>query len=879
VFAAAKTLILSISKRPPGVPEAAPETQSSRACWGNFEITGELGRGSFGTVYRAKDSELQREVALKLFASDSGHLDEARKLAHIPPHRNIVTVFSCGVHDGVPGIVMEMVDGETLASVVARGRLAARVAANHLIQVCQAVETLHAEGIIHRDIKAQNAMRASDGRILVMDLGLAEFRSAAGPEYLAGTLPYMAPELLRKQRASEQSDIYALGVLLFHLRTGSFPVIAHGVEGYLAEHERGVDVAAACRQGGLGRPLTRIVVRALDPNPKLRYPSVRSLRTDLERWANRARRRIRIGIGAATVAILGVGTVLLPSQPIPQVPLVEATSYDGYTTDPSVSADGNWLAFASDLSGRGDTDIYVRPTAGGELRRVTDDPALDLAPSLSPDGKYVAYRSDRNGGGIYVRAVSGGPERLLGPNGDNPRYSRDGNFLVYDRSDEGNLTRPNGTIYVVNTNGGQPARVFSQFPDARYPSWTEDGEILFQGCPPGCTNPQVESDWWVGSMDGRRLWRSHAFDRLARQNLDLYFASGFLRNGFVYFGARQLNSTNIWRMPLHPGFLGLGHRAEQVTSSTEENSMPSVAPDGTLYFEAANARINLWFARFSDSGSPSVRQITSFPEIDSFPSISADGRRLLYFRRQGNSRWMVLREGEHERVREIPFASRGFISANGRRIVYSRPSGESRDMEMLDDFGGAPRTVCRGCGEVLDVPGDGSYILESEGKRGEVYAVDTASGKKAVILADPDRSIDQATVSSDGHWIVFLAITDQDHSQVFVTAVGAGLHAIGPWIAITDSNRWNDRPRWTTDGTAIVYISNRDDFECIWKQPVNRIGKRPVGSPEHLVPLHKIANTVRELTRNALNVTVSADGVLFNTAIDSGNIWSTKIPR
>ena len=219
-----------------------------REDWGSFRLLEELGRGTFGTVYRARDPRLDREVALKLIAakpdspdSASSVVDEGRLLAKLR-HPNIVTVFGADVVDGVVGLWMELLRGRTLKEELAsRGPLGAREAALVGIDIAHALAAVHRAGLVHRDIKAQNVMREEGGRIVLMDFGAGrDLQSRADrPLSVAGTPLYMAPELLAGQPATPASDLYGLGVLLYHLVTGGFPVEAQTMGELRANHAAG----------------------------------------------------------------------------------------------------------------------------------------------------------------------------------------------------------------------------------------------------------------------------------------------------------------------------------------------------------------------------------------------------------------------------------------------------------------------------------------------------------------------------------------------------------------------------------------------------------------------------------------------------------------
>ena len=211
--------------------------------WGPFEIREQLGRGAFGTVYRAWDPRVGREVALKLIDPSSstasqrsqGTIAEARLLAGVE-HPNIVTVYGADIHDGRIGIWMKCLIGKTLKEILLeQGPFGASEAAHIGRMLCRALAVIHGQGFVHRDIKAQNVMRTVGGEVILMDFGGAGALTGDAGE-LRGSPAYLAPELLAGQPPSRQTDLYSLGVLLYHLVSGAFPVLGSSLEELRANH-------------------------------------------------------------------------------------------------------------------------------------------------------------------------------------------------------------------------------------------------------------------------------------------------------------------------------------------------------------------------------------------------------------------------------------------------------------------------------------------------------------------------------------------------------------------------------------------------------------------------------------------------------------------
>jgi len=266
---------------------ATHEPVPSTKTWGHLRVLEPIGNGAFGQVYRAWDTRLDREVALKLLPanSDAGDgrassiIHEGRLLARVR-HPNIVTIYGAERIGDTIGLWMERVDGETVEQRLSRqSPLEPSVAIEIGIQICHAVAAVHKAGLLHRDIKAQNVMLAVDGRAVLMDFGTGRelVGASASATSLAGTPLYLAPELLRGGVATIQSDVYSLGVLLYRMVTGTYPVHARSLPDLRLAHERLERAEAVPRRRDMPRRLGRIIGRAIDQRPERRYESADEL--------------------------------------------------------------------------------------------------------------------------------------------------------------------------------------------------------------------------------------------------------------------------------------------------------------------------------------------------------------------------------------------------------------------------------------------------------------------------------------------------------------------------------------------------------------------------------------------------------------------------
>jgi serine/threonine protein kinase/Flp pilus assembly protein TadD len=272
------------------------DARAAPVLWGHLQLLERIGRGTFGEVYRAWDTRLDREVALKLLPADSSAGDrtasaiihEGRLLARVR-HPNVVTIYGAEQISNQIGLWMEFVRGDTLEHVLQQRTISAAEAIGIGLELSHAISAVHGAGLLHRDIKTHNVVRAEDGRIVLMDFGAGRELADDASSDFAGTPLYLAPEVLQGQPVTVRSDIYSLGVLLYHLVTGSYPVHARTVREVRRAHERGERTAVRTARRDVSPKLARIIERTIDPNPARRYQSVEALGTDLLALKQRAR--------------------------------------------------------------------------------------------------------------------------------------------------------------------------------------------------------------------------------------------------------------------------------------------------------------------------------------------------------------------------------------------------------------------------------------------------------------------------------------------------------------------------------------------------------------------------------------------------------------
>ena len=321
--------------------------------WGPLRLLERIGQGAFGEVYRAGDQRLDRDVALKLMPARQGTseqlatsiIEEGRLLARVR-HPNVVTIYGAERIDDRVGLWMEYVEGRTLHHlVVDEGRrFSPREVAAFGEALCGALSAVHAAGLLHRDVKAQNVMVDRDGRVVLMDFGAGGEQGGPSESGMTGTPLYLAPEVLGEGTATARADIYSTGVLLFFLLTGTYPVIGDDLPDLRAAHAAGRRRALKSLRPDVPSELRRAIERAVEPDPARRYPTASALAAALKRSTN-SKWRVTAGAVAAGVLLLaalaawGPGTAGPTGAARPQIAVLPLASLSAAADDESF-ADG-----------------------------------------------------------------------------------------------------------------------------------------------------------------------------------------------------------------------------------------------------------------------------------------------------------------------------------------------------------------------------------------------------------------------------------------------------------------------------------------------------------------------------------------------------------
>jgi Tol biopolymer transport system component len=571
--------------------------------------------------------------------------------------------------------------------------------------------------------------------------------------------------------------------------------------------------------------------------------------------------------------------------------LTRLTSDSGLTTDPALSADGKLLAYASDRSGEGNLDIWVRQVGGVEPIRLTRDPADEHEPAFSPDGTKIAFRSEREGGGIYVVSALGGPARRIAPEGRRPQFSPDGNWIAYGVGGVGVIGFSIGNrcrIYVVASAGAVPRQIQPDFAGAVHPIWSPDGKhLLFLGSRDNKLPPEESIDWWVTPLAPGPAIKTGALEVTGRENLSgpfqgypwtLVAAAWEPAGDGLVFSARSGDSTNLWRIRISPKTWKVTGSPQRLTSGPTLEVNPSVAsgPGETarMAFASLNENVDIWSLPIEPNQGRVVgelQRLTQDAAADFHPALSPDGARMVFVSgRTGHEEvWTKdLRRGEDS----VLTASRSnkwepHFSRDGSKVSFSSYENKKWIGYVVPASGGVPEMICEDCGEMNDWSSDGKHIL-GHTVSGRVWLLELASRRMTELLAPPGRWWASGRFSPDERWITLLDGRSW-HSYV---APFQGEASIGQSALITITEGLM-RP-WSPDGTLLYGWADRDGFVCLWAQRLDPATKRPAGAPFAIFHSHSARLSLAN--GSDLEVDVARDKIVFSMGERTGNIWMAE---
>ena len=794
---------------------------------GVYEITAQIGEGGMGQVFRATDTKLKRQVAIKILppslAADHDRLArfqrEAEVLASLN-HPNIAHIHGLEESGGITALVMELVEGDDLSQRIARGAIPLDEALAIAKQIAEALEAAHEQGIVHRDLKPANIKLRQDGVVKVLDFGLAKALVADAVTDLAnsptlsfaatqagmilGTAGYMSPEQAKGRTVDKRSDVWAFGAVLYEMLTGTRAFAGDDLSDTLANVLK--MEPDWNRLPAEASPRVRLALRAcLQKDPKQRIGDVQSVRLVLEgafetsapqttASATSSAPGGRLAWVAFAVALLAAVALAIPAvrhlreTPLPEMRVEVNTPQTSQPLHFALSPDGMRLVFVA--SANGPQRLWVRPLNAAAAQPLPGTEGA-IFPFWSPDSRSVGFFAD--GKLKRIDVTGGSPQELAdAPAGRGGGWNSDGT-IVFAPTNAGPLWR-------LPTSGGQPVE-FTKLDvprqgSHRLPQFLPDGRhFLFWAS--GIPDAQ---GIYLASLDGSEPKRLTAADAAGA-----YTEPGLLlfnqRGGLV---ARQLDvaSGALTGDPMR--------LAESVDYDTSFGLGGfSVSAAGRMSYRASGVeqRQLRWFDRTGKpvgvAGEPDVTRLSS-------PALSPDGRNVAVGRDVQNNYdvWLidVLRGGATRFTLDAAVEIYGVWSPDGMRIVfnsnrkgpynlYMEPSSGAGSEELLLDSPGVKQP--------MDWSRDGRFVLYQEGvaRTGwDLWALPMSGDRKPIAIANTPFEERVGQFSPDGRWVAYQSNITGTFEIYVQSFPGPG----GKWKVSTAGGT---NPRWRADGQELFFIA------------------------------------------------------------------------
>ena len=833
---------------------------------GHYEILGPLGAGGMGEVYRARDTRLGRDVAIKILpdslAANPDALArferEARAVAALS-HPNILAIHDFGLDGGRAYSVMELLSGGTLRDRLEGGALPARKSLEFASQIARGLAAAHDRGIVHRDLKPENLFVTDDGHVKILDFGLARMAAESEiggdsssltqtptrhpetrPGVVLGTIGYMSPEQVRGLQVDHRTDIFSFGVVLYEMLTGQRAFRGDTAADTMTAILREEPSALSGLDRTVPPALERVVQHCLEKNPAERFQSARDLAFNLEatsgasgpafasgasgagfaptgsgavEGAMSGRVSIgRVGLVAAAALVIGAGLGALAartwSRPAPVAPpSLRQLTYTGADFDPEASPDGRLIAYTSEREGV--QRIWLKQYPGGDEVALTSGP--DRLPRFSPDGTQILFirDADRRQDLYRVAVVGGEPRRLL-ENVMGADMSPDGRQIAFVRRLVPGETLTS-VIGIAGANGdGEREIAREENQTIAAPRWSPDGRTIAL-INRGAENTPHKILLMQPDGSGRRVLETPPPAGSITPVVWLGHGEAMIygkAEGFIASG-HEGGSGRIIRQELASG------RAEVVMWSPARPNDLAVRAPGSLIVGSSSQRQNLLVSSLpADRPGASRRWMTRGNAIDRQPVYSADGEWVMFSsNRSGNLElWKAsTTTGAIRRLTDDPTQDWDpAFTPDGKGILWS--SSRDGHFEIWTgnvDGTGARRVTDDGVdAENPTMTPDGQWVVynSSNPAKSGIWKV-RADGTEATRLVPGFWSTPE--VSPDGQWVAFRTRTRPRVLRIARLSDGR-LEAMTMRAAA--STYENDmRPHWHAGGREILFNGAAED--------------------------------------------------------------------
>ena len=898
---------------------------------GPYEIVAPIGSGGMGEVYFARDTRLKRDVAVKVLpgasATDSESTRrfqrEAELLAAVN-HPGIAAIYGVEEADGFDALILELVDGETLAERLRRGPVSIRETLSIARQLVDAFDAAHERGIVHRDLKPANIKIRNDGTVKVLDFGIAKILqpvqtapTVTVPTMTApavtqagvviGTPAYMSPEQVRGVAVDKRTDIWSFGCVLYEMLSGrSGFARSTSADTVAAVLERELDYATL--PPAMPPGLLRLLRRCVEKDRGRRLRDIADARSDLDeaareldsppssspstavrgRWLMAATVLASV---AAVAVVLWTASRTQPQSVGPGPAFRRVVADASFATEPSMSRDGNLIVYASDRAGDGQLDLWLQRTAGGQPIPLTSDPADDREPDISADGSLIAFRSFAGRSGIYVMPVLGGNPRLVAEGGQQPHFSPDARTIAYWTGAWLGGPRTEGTaVFVVPATGGQATRIAAGFAVARSPVWAPDGKaLLFFGAKERVTSAAAEGfDWWFAPIDGTQPVATGAYAVMEAKGLSGSAENNTIgpapdalpvswtRDG-VIFSARVGDSVNLWRLQVDAASRRVvGASLERLTYGAGADLEPSVDDAGRVAFRVTSElAVSLRLPLDSNAGRARgavVRETAHAGGTFAGRNSMDDAGRLLVYPRVGPNEseiWVKDLATAQERhvVTTPPSQLNPIVSHDGSRVVYTVSERGIESGYVIPLAGGTARKVCDRCA-VYGWLGDNRRILTFNASGVHVRLVDVDTRAAVDVLDDP--AVGRVDVSPDGRWLSFSARGRLWNAPFTPGKLIKDTDRIAVRTGPTFEGAAERACGWSPDSRLLYLLLEQDGFRDLYAQRIDPTNGTPTGDPFLVQHLH---DPRRRWGSTPYGTAIVNNAFVFNQTEMTGSIW------
>jgi serine/threonine protein kinase len=859
----------------------------------HYEITSHLGSGGMGEVYQATDSKLGRSVAVKFlpesFAHDADRLArferEARVLASLN-HPNIAAIYGLENANDKKFLVMELVPGETLAERIKRGAIPVEEAVGIARQIAEALEAAHEKGIIHRDLKPANIKVTADGKVKVLDFGLAKAfeqepsnismsnsptmssMAATNAGMILGTAAYMSPEQAVGKPVDKRSDLWAFGVVLMEMLTGHQVFQGETVSHLLASVLKDTPDWAALPANAT-TALRRLLRRCLEKNRRKRLADAADICLELEDAlteppeiaalpvaAPPSRERLWMVLAALfLIGLAAVSAIHFREKPAatPLLRYTVAAPNKASVHSLAISPDGRMAVLATFIEGKRQLWLRQMDALQWQAMPGTDDARY---PFWSPDSRYIGFFAE---GKLRKIAAGGGPSQTLcdAADGRGGTWNRD-DVIVF--SPAGAPT--DGVLQRVPAAGGVPTVILTPGTRVLFPAFLHDGNHLLYTTA-GMSAEQ--NGIYVVSLNGKENRRILAD---ASGAVWVSPASG-ARNGHILF----IRENNLMAQPFDAGSLQISGDVFPVAEGTGLTNgtyyVPVTASDtGVLLYSRSSASgTNAKGAWFDRSGKP-LGPAGDLANL-AVPAISPDDKSVVFMRVQNglpiSDLWVRdLARGTETRFTNDPSVNwAAFWSPKGDRIVFSSNRGGTYNLYVKNSSGSEPEQILLKNGN-NKLPSqwsqDGKFVVYLEVDPKSKYHIwvlpmeIAEQDRKPIPFLQTEFNEMMGQLSPNGHWMAYMS--DQSgRREVYVRPFP---HAEGQW---TISAAGGDQPRWRGDGKELYFQAADGKLMSV---PVTRAVEGPKPEFETDAPVTLFdAHIAPTPNNNATQYDVTADGKRF----------------